>query len=114
MRQQFASMLGEFSFDVFYERYENDDGEDCGGVIYKEAGVTVYVIFLIITAITLLNLLIAVLSTAHAEVDQNASKEFQLARAQIILQTGEDIQNDVLPPPFNLIKPMLGLVWPMG
>lgn len=107
-------MLGEFSFDVFYERYENDDGEDCGGVIYKEAGMVVYVVFLIITAITLLNLLIAVLSTAHAEVDQNASKEFQLARAQIILQTGEDIQNDVLPPPFNLIKPVLGMVWPVG
>lgn len=70
----FSSMLGEFNFEVFYERYEGSDGEDCGGVIYVEGGVVLYVMFLIITSITLLNLLIAVLSTAHAEVDQNASK----------------------------------------
>lgn len=41
-------------------------------------------------------------------------QEFQLARAKIILQSGEDVKNDVLPPPFNLIKPLLGLVWPGG
>lgn len=70
----FSSMLGEFDFDVFYQRYENSDEEDCGGVIYEEGGVVLYVTFLVITSITLLNLLIAVLSTAHAEVDQNASK----------------------------------------
>ncbi len=37
-----------------------------------------------------------------------------MARAKIILQSGEDVKNDVLPPPFNLIKPVLGLVWPGG
>ncbi len=59
---------------MFYARYEGSDGEDCGGVLYHEGGMVMYVIFLVITTITLLNLLIAVLSTAHAEVDQNASK----------------------------------------
>lgn len=70
----FSSMLGEFDFDIFYERYRGSDGSDCGGVKYEEGGVVLYVTFLVITSITLLNLLIAVLSTAHAEVDQNASK----------------------------------------
>eukprot|EP00903_Cladosiphon_okamuranus_P021895 g20127.t2 len=110
----FSSMLGEFNFGIFYDRYQGTDGEDCGGVIYEEGGVVLYVTFLVITSITLLNLLIAVLSTAHSEVDKNAAKEFQLARAKIILQSGEDVQNDVLPPPFNLIKPVVGLIWPLG
>lgn len=33
----FGYMLGEFSFDMFYDRYESEDGEDCGGVSFKEA-----------------------------------------------------------------------------
>ena len=110
----FVAMLGEFDFSVFYERYENGDGLDCGGVMHIEAGVALMVIYLVIMAVMLLNLLIAVLSTAHAEVQQNASKEFQLARAKIIIQSGEDVLNDVLPPPFNLLKPVLGAVWPVG
>lgn len=69
---------------MFYARYDGSDGEDCGGVMYHEGGLVIYVIFLIITTITLLNLLIAVLSTAHAEVDQNASKvRSELAGAKI-------------------------------
>lgn len=108
----FSSMLGEFNFEVFDQNYENDNGEDCGGITYLKAGVVLMVLYLIIMAVMLLNLLIAVLSTAHSEVQQNSSKEFQLARAKIILQSGEDVQNDVLPPPFNLIKPILGAVWP--
>lgn len=110
----FAAMLGEFDFTVFYERYDNGAGVDCGGVMHVEAGVTLMVIYLVIMAVMLLNLLIAVLSTAHSEVQQNASKEFQLARAKIIIQSGEDVLNDVLPPPFNLLKPVLGAVWPVG
>lgn len=108
----FQYMLGEFSFEVFYAHYENEDGEDCGGVSKEEFGITLLVIYLVITAVMLLNLLIAVLSTAHAEVHQNSTKEFQLARAKIILQSGDDVLNDVIPPPFNLVKPLLGIFWP--
>lgn len=110
----FSAMLGEFDFSVFYDRYQNAEGFDCGGVMHIEAGVILMVIYLVIMAVMLLNLLIAVLSTAHSEVQQNASKEFQLARAKIIIQSGEDVLNDVLPPPFNLLKPILGAVWPVG
>lgn len=56
---------------------------------------------------------IAVLSTAHFEVYKNADKQFHLARAKIILQSREDVLHDVLPPPFSLIKPILGLAWPV-
>ena len=110
----FEYMLGEFTFETFYARYENADGEDCGGVEYEEFGVTLLVIYLVIMAVMLLNLLIAVLSTAHSEIQKNAAKEFQLARAKIILQSGEDVMNDVIPPPFNLVKPVLGFLWPVS
>lgn len=108
----FESMLGEFTFEQFYVGYYDESGAYCGMVSYHEAGITLMVIYLIIMAVMLLNLLIAVLSTAHAAVDQNADKEYHLARAKIILQSGDDVLNDVLPPPFNLLKPVLGLVWP--
>lgn len=110
----FGAMLGEFDFETFSASYENDDGEDCGTVRYQEAGVTLMSVYLVIMAIMLLNLLIAVLSTAHTEIQANAPKEFQLARAKIILQSGEDVLDDVLPPPFNLIKPVLGTFWPIA
>lgn len=108
----FESMLGEFSFEPFYIGYQDAEGQECGEVLYQNAGIILLIIYLVIMAVMLLNLLIAVLSTAHASVDKNADKEFHLARAKIILQSGEDVQNDVLPPPFNLIKPALGLFWP--
>lgn len=79
---------------------------------YPDAGVALLVLYLIIMAVILMNLLIAVLSTAHSVVDQNAEKEFHLARAKIILQSGEDVVNGVLPPPFNLIEPILGVLCP--
>lgn len=110
----FQSMLGSFDFDSFHARYENADGEDCGSLRYSEFGVILLVMYLVITAVMLLNLLIAVLSTTHSEVHQNAPKEFQLARAKLILQSEEDVLKDVLPPPFNLVKPLLGMIWPVS
>lgn len=108
----FQAMLGEFDFELFNASYDNEDGEDCGSVPYSEFGIVLLVIYLVIMAVMLLNLLIAVLSTAHSKVYQNASKEFQLARAKLILQSEEDVLKDVIPPPFNLVKPFLGVFWP--
>ncbi|CAM9277026.1 unnamed protein product [Scytosiphon promiscuus] len=61
-------------------------------------------------SILLLNLLIAVLSTAHAEVYANAEKEFHLARAKLIQQSWQDVQKERQPPPINLIMPIVGLL----
>lgn len=59
----FKAMLGTFDFDRF------EKAEDCG--LPREAetvGITLLVLYLAMMSILLLNLLIAVLSTAHAEV----------------------------------------------
>ena len=109
----FMSMLGDFNLRVFFYRYESSDGQDSVGVVYQEAGVTLMVIYLVIMLITLLNFLIAVLSTAHSEVQQNVEKEFQLEKARAILKSAEEVKCDVLPPPFNLVKLVLGIMWPV-
>lgn len=61
-------------------------------------------------SVVLLNLLIAVLSTAHGEVHANADKEFHLARAKLIYQSAYVVQCQRLQPPLNLIKLVFGVV----
>lgn len=51
-----------------------------------EAGVVLLVFFLCVMNVTLLNLLIAILATAHGRVEQNADKEAMLSEALIITQ----------------------------
>lgn len=52
----------------------------------REAGVVLLVCFLCVMNIMLLNLLIAILATAHAKVQLNADKEAVLSEALIITQ----------------------------
>lgn len=51
-----------------------------------EAGEILLVFFLCVMNITLLNLLIAILATAHARLEGNADKEAVLSEAVIITQ----------------------------
>lgn len=51
-----------------------------------EAGEVLMVFFLCVMNITLLNLLIAILATAHARLEGNADKEAVLSEAVIITQ----------------------------
>lgn len=72
----FKAMLGTFDFDSF------KNAEDCG--LPREAetvGITLLVLYLAMMSILLLNLLIAVLSTAHAEVSSRVFK-FSFARSR--------------------------------
>lgn len=70
----FQKMLGEVSFEAFYDRYENVHGNDCGGIAYEAFLVALLATYLIITAVMPPNLLIAVLSKSHSE--------FRLAKAR--------------------------------
>lgn len=69
---------------------------------------------MITMAVVLLNLLIAVLSTAHDEVYANAEKEFHLARARLIYQSAHVVSTRRPPPPLNLLKVVLGLLVDTG
>lgn len=49
------------------------------------------VFFLCVMNVTLLNLLIAILATAHAKVEANADKEAMLSEALIITQYRQEL-----------------------
>lgn len=66
---------------------------------------------MITMGVVLLNLLIAVLSTAHDEVYANAEKEFHLARARLIYQSANVVSRRRPPPPFNLLKVIFGFLF---
>lgn len=67
-------------------------------------------IYMVTMSVVLLNLLIAVLSTAHDEVYANAEKEFHLARARLIVQSARSVAHRRPPPPLNLLKVISGVV----
>ncbi|CAM9399256.1 unnamed protein product [Discosporangium mesarthrocarpum] len=68
----FSSMLGDFHFNEF------------DSVNHSEAGVFLLILYLCVMSLNLLNLLVAVLSTAHARVVENTEKESSLSEALLI------------------------------
>ncbi|CAN0208425.1 unnamed protein product, partial [Ascophyllum nodosum] len=54
--------------------------------------------------IMLLNLLIAVLSTAYAKVEMNADKELEVAKVRIVEHYRLIVVLDIIPAPFNLVQ----------
>lgn len=93
----FKAMLGEVGlFDEISESpYENR---------YKHVATVLLVVYLIIITIVLLNLLIAVLSTSHAKVQEHADQEYRVLKARLIKHYRLVVREDLLPPPFNLVQ----------
>lgn len=88
----FKAMLGEVDlFDEFPARYET-------------VSTVLLVMYLIVVTIMLLNLLIAVLSTSHAKVQEHAQHEYAVLKARIIQHYRMVVREDLLPAPFNLIQ----------
>lgn len=101
----FEAMLGSFDFRLFEEA-----ADECALPPWAyDTGVWMLAVYLVVMVILLLNLLIAVLSTAHTEVYKNAEKEFHLARAKLILQSSRAVARRRLPPPLNLVKLVLAV-----
>lgn len=93
----FKAMLGEVGFfdEISEVRYENR---------YKSVATVLLVAYLVIITIVLLNLLIAVLSTKHSEVQEHADKEYKVLKARLIKHYRFVVQDDLLPSPFNLVQ----------
>lgn len=52
----------------------------------------------------LLNLLIAVLSTAHSKVEENAEREFKVSKGCVIQHYGMTVQKELLPVPLSVAR----------
>lgn len=84
------AMLGEVSF---FDDFPDER--------YKAVATALLVIYLITITIMMLNLLIAVLSTSHAKVQENAEEEYRLLKAHLIHHYRLVVRDDLLPAPFN-------------
>eukprot|EP00903_Cladosiphon_okamuranus_P011809 g11097.t1 len=94
----FKAMLGEA--DVFEEYYEEELGE-----IAK----LLLVVYLFVVSILLLNLLIAVLSTAHARIAKAQERAFTSSKIGFVKVYSGQVRKDFVPAPFNLVQLALWL-----
>ncbi|CAN0446656.1 unnamed protein product, partial [Ascophyllum nodosum] len=92
----FKTLLGDVeAFEEF---------NDTPGNRYSFAGNLLLVLYLVVMTIMLLNLLIAVLSTAYAKVEMNADKELEVAKVRIVEYYRQIVALDIIPAPFNLVQ----------
>lgn len=87
----FKAMLGEVGFF-----------DDFAGTPYYTVATLLLVVYLVIMTIMLLNLLIAVLSTAHSNVEEGVLLRVANARVLMFYRRVADV--DILPEPFNLVQ----------
>lgn len=92
----FKAMLGEVGFF-----------DDFAGTPYYTVATLLLVVYLVIMTIMLLNLLIAVLSTAHSNVEEGVLLRVANARVLMFYRRVADV--DILPEPFNLVQTLVKL-----
>ena len=97
----FKGMLGEVGF---FDDFPNGDYNE-----YEEVATALFVVYLAVIAIILLNLLVAVLSTSHAKVHEKAEQEFRVTTALFIDRYRLVVDKHLLPPPFNWVQMVLSL-----
>lgn len=99
----FKAMLGEVGyFDMF-----TDDR-------YASVATVLLVMYLVIVTILLLNLLVAILSTSHAQVQDRLEQEFNESKGRMIGHYLSVVAEDRLPAPFNLVQLVLTPFFRLG
>ena len=92
----FKSTLGDTAFfDVF------------AGGRYDLLATVLLVTYLVVMSVMLLNLLVAILGTAHASVAEDLELEFQVSKASLTTYYRSVVDEDLLPAPFNLAPLLL-------
>ena len=89
----FKAMLGEVGF---FEEFPGDN--------FDAVATALLIVYLVVIAVMLLNLLIAVLSTSHSKVEGKADQEFKVSKARMIVHYRLVVDKCLLPPPFNLVQ----------
>ncbi|CBN74883.1 Transient Receptor Potential Channel [Ectocarpus siliculosus] len=96
----FKAMLGDTGF---FEVFSGDT--------YDVVATFLLVVYLFIVTVMLLNLLVAILSTSHAQVEENIEREFKVSIARMMDHYQLVVTDDMLPTPFNLLQLV---VWPIA
>eukprot|EP00752_Nemacystus_decipiens_P006624 g5955.t1 len=93
----FKAMLGEVG--VFEELYDDS--------VHRNVAKVLLVFYLIFVSVMLLNLLIAVLSTEHAKLEQQQDRAFRQSKVRLMKLYGRMVEGDQLPTPFNSLQLVL-------
>ncbi|CAM9825189.1 unnamed protein product [Ectocarpus sp. 4 AP-2014] len=83
---------------------ETDYFDEFSGTTFDGVATVLLVVYLVLLTIMMLNLLVAVLSTAHAKVDADAGLEYKVTKARLIQHYVNVVEIDRLPPPLNLCQ----------
>ncbi len=109
----FKAMLGEADF---FELFQDESRFPFVAEHYREVATLLLVVYLFFITIMLLNLLIAILNTSHAEVQEDVHRAFKVSKARMIENYRFVVDNDLLPAPFNMlplvVAPLLMLLPP--
>lgn len=104
--------FGESFLDLFKAMLgDTDFFEVFSGDTYDFVATFLLVVYLFIVTVMLLNLLVAILSTSHAQVEENIEREFKVSIARMMDHYQLVVTNDMLPTPFNLLQLV---VWPIA
>ncbi|CAB1104558.1 unnamed protein product [Ectocarpus sp. CCAP 1310/34] len=104
--------FGESFLDLFKAMLgDNDFFKVFSGDTYDFVATFLLVVGLFIVTVMLLNLLVAILSTSHAQVAENIDREFKVSIARMMDHYQLVVTNDMLPTPFNLLQLV---VWPIA
>lgn len=93
----FKAMLGELQLL-----------DEIGDEDQSAAATVLLLVYLVVMTIMLLNLLIAVLSTAHSQVQDRNGLEYIVSKASVIQRYVLVVEHDLLPAPFNLFQVVIG------
>eukprot|EP00475_Leptophrys_vorax_P008639 TRINITY_DN15599_c0_g2_i1.p1 TRINITY_DN15599_c0_g2~~TRINITY_DN15599_c0_g2_i1.p1 ORF type:complete len:491 (-),score=112.73 TRINITY_DN15599_c0_g2_i1:69-1448(-) len=91
--------LGAFDYGQFTTLADED-----AGFLYFYA-IVLFSIYLFISSVVMLNLLIAMLSQTYSRVQEVSVAEYTFGKARLTWQL--DINNNELPPPFNLVVTLI-------
>lgn len=84
--------------------------DEFSGGRYDGVATFLLIVYLFIVTIMLLNLLVAILATAHTQVQDDVEIELRTSRALVFDHYRTVVEKDLLPAPFNLLELVLTLM----
>ena len=90
-------------FCALFGDFEMDDFKVSDNLLIEYTGSSIFILYLVIAAIILINLFIAMLSNTYAIIQEDAEKEWKYSRVSLIITYSK---YSSIPPPLNIISIM--------
>jgi len=88
-------------FCALFGDFEMDDFKVSDNLLIEYTGSSIFILYLVIAAIILINLFIAMLSNTYAIIQEDAEKEWKYSRVSLIITYSK---YSAIPPPLNMLS----------